>query len=552
MAGSWEALVNQPPFNTSTMILLTDGRVMVQEENTPHWHALSPDKTGSYVNGTWSALADMSIMRRYYASGTLRDGRVIVVGGEQSGAGGDTNRGEIYDPVADSWTPIPLPPWGIVGDAACCVLPDGRLLIGALTTPECIIYDPVTATWSPAASKAVRSNEETWILLPDDTIIAAQCWEPYRSERYSVSSNAWKDEGKPPVMLVDPKMHEIGPAMLTYDGKVIFFGAADVHGSGKTAIYTPPAIYTGTGTWAAGPDIPNVGKQAVVCNDCPAALMPNGKVLVAAAPYVPGSWGKPIYFFEFDPFLNTITQAPTPPNNSMQLYWSRLMLLPTGQVLFGPSVTDLQCYTPDGEPQEPWRPVVEQLTPHCDITGIDYYLLRGTQLNGLSQANVYGDDCNPATNYPLVRLRSVRTGEVYYCRTYDFSTMAVATGASVESVRFDASRVPYGDFELCVVANGISSHCLPFCHRAVTQPCAGASNAACGCSAGSAGGAGSDCCCAEETKDPQVARLQAHVDALQRTVQRIGALTTPALPERHAKDRHQDQDAESQAAQTPS
>jgi hypothetical protein len=83
MAGAWQALVNQPPFNTSTMILLTDGRVMVQEEATPHWHALTPDQAGSYLNGTWSALADMSIWRRYYASGTLRDGRVIVVGGEQ-------------------------------------------------------------------------------------------------------------------------------------------------------------------------------------------------------------------------------------------------------------------------------------------------------------------------------------------------------------------------------------------------------------------------------------------------------------------------------------
>jgi hypothetical protein len=113
----------------------------------------------------------------------------------------------------------------------------------------------------------------------------------------------------------------------------------------------------------------------------------------------------------------------------MQLFWSRLMLLPTGQVLFGPSTTDLRCYTPDGAPQEAWRPAVTQVSPHCGHAGIDYYLLHGTQLNGLSQANIYGDDCTPATNYPLVRLRSVRTGEVYYCRTYDFSSMAVSTGS---------------------------------------------------------------------------------------------------------------------------
>jgi hypothetical protein len=237
MTGTWHGLVHQPTFNTSTTILLSDGRIMVQEEATAHWHALTPDSQGSYINGTWSPLADMSFWRRYYASGMLKDGRVVLIGGEQSGAGGDTNKGEIYDPVTDSWSPIPSPPgWSQVGDATCCILPDGRLMIGALLTPECIIYDPVANAWLPAASKAVRSNEETWILLPDDTIVTAQCFARYRSERYSISSNSWKDEGPLPVSVVDQVMHEIGPAMLMYDGKVIYFGAADVGGNGKTVI----------------------------------------------------------------------------------------------------------------------------------------------------------------------------------------------------------------------------------------------------------------------------------------------------------------------------
>jgi Kelch motif len=140
MAGTWQGLTHQPSFNTSTMILLSDGRVMVQEEATPHWHALSPDIHGSYVNGAWSPLADMSFWRRYYASGMLKDGRIVLIGGEQSGAGGDTNKGEIYDPVSDSWSSIPSPPgWTEVGDASCCILPDGRLMIGALTSPQCAI-----------------------------------------------------------------------------------------------------------------------------------------------------------------------------------------------------------------------------------------------------------------------------------------------------------------------------------------------------------------------------------------------------------------------------
>jgi hypothetical protein len=51
----------------------------------------------------------MSFWRCYYASGMLRDGRIVLIGGEQSGARGDTNKGEIYDPVSNTCSPIPSP-----------------------------------------------------------------------------------------------------------------------------------------------------------------------------------------------------------------------------------------------------------------------------------------------------------------------------------------------------------------------------------------------------------------------------------------------------------
>ena len=523
MTGTWQGLKNQPNFNTSTMMLLTDGRVMVQEEATAHWHALTPDSNGDYVQGTWSTLADMSFWRRYYASGVLKDGRVIVCGGEQTGAGGDTNLGEIYDPVSDSWSPIPTPPgWPIVGDAASCILPSGKLMIGALLTPACIIYDPVTNSWSPAANKAVRSNEEGWILLPDDTIVTTQCWAPFQTEKYIISSNTWKNEGALPVTIVDPLMHEMGPGMLMYNRKVIFFGSANQNGNGKTVIYSLPALPTGTGTWTAGPDIPKIGNQTIVCNDCPASLMPNGKVLFAAANFLVNNWGSPILFFEYDPSSNTISQAPTPPNNAMQLYWSRMMLLPTGQVLFSPSTKSMQCYTPDGGPQEAWRPTISVVIPHCSNSRVDYYLLKGTQLNGFSQANTYGDDCYPATNYPIVRLRNNQTGRIYFCRTYNFSTMGVATGASLQSVRFITPNIPYGAYDLCVIANGISSHCVNFCHSKPCKPCC--HEPKCGRTETCCHQECSCCCeCDDRAVHPEVIELKGQVRSLQNSLNRLGS-----------------------------
>jgi hypothetical protein len=474
MAGKWDALKNQPTFNTSTMFLLSDGRVMVQEEATAYWHALTPDDTGSYVNGTWSDLADMAFWRRYYASGMLTDGRIIIVGGEQDGdVIQDTNKGEIYDPLTDAWTAIPTPPgWSIVGDAASCILPNGRLMIGALLSGDCIIYNPATNSWTNAATKAVRSNEETWILEPDDTIVAPQCWSPYQSEKYIIAADTWKNEGSPAVTLVDSTMHEIGPGMLLYNGKTIYFGAASVGGVGKSAIYTRPATPTGTGTWAVGPNIPKVNSQTMVCNDCPATLLPNGKVLLTGAQFLTNDWGNPIHFFEYDPATNTIVHITDPSNNAKKLYWSRLLLLPTGQVMFSPSTNNVQIYTPDGGPQDAWRPTIMSVTPHLGgfFQSPDYYVVQGTQLNGLSQGNVYGDDCQPATNYPLVRLHNASMGKVFYARTYHFSTMGVATGASLQSCRFTVFGVPYGNYDLCVIANGISSQCASFSHNPPNKP----------------------------------------------------------------------------------
>jgi hypothetical protein len=69
-AASWTALTNLMPFGTfpGTMLLLTDGTVMVHNAasgSNDGWLKLTPDANGSYINGTWSTLASMSIQRLY-------------------------------------------------------------------------------------------------------------------------------------------------------------------------------------------------------------------------------------------------------------------------------------------------------------------------------------------------------------------------------------------------------------------------------------------------------------------------------------------------------
>jgi hypothetical protein len=71
---------------------------------------------------------------------------------------------------------------------------------------------------------------------------------------------------------------------------------------------------------------------------------------------------------------------------------------------------------------------------------------------------MYGDDDQTATNYPLVRITNKASGRVFYARTHDHSTMAVATGDREVSTHFDVPRdIEWGEAELVVVANGIAS-----------------------------------------------------------------------------------------------
>jgi len=109
-----------------------------------------------------------------------------------------------------------------------------------------------------------------------------------------------------------------------------------------------------------------------------------------------------------------------------------------------------------GTPSPAWKPVITAFTPVMIIG--HHYKISGKQINGLSQACCYGDDAQMATNYPLARFTNNATGTVSYFRTFDFSTLAVATGPAVHRtlVEIPSSTIP-GGYKIQIIANGIAS-----------------------------------------------------------------------------------------------
>jgi len=470
MSGTWQS-INLPnqPVNAGTMLLLTDGSVLVHDEpntlvvsGSDRWYRLTPDSFGNYRTGAWQALANGPNSPLYFACSVLRDGRIFVAGGEYNGGADQVEllAAEIYDPVANTWSNIGTPAgWTRIGDAPSVVLPDGRVLLGDIDTNRCAIYDPVANTWTAGPTKDdTRGTEETWVLLGDETVLAIECDRQPRSEKYVAAANQWVNSDNTPVALVDPASDEVGAALALPDGRAFCIGA-----TGHTALYTMPAIANQPGTWTAGPDFPVITAGKVTgAKDAPACLLPNGRVLCIVAPFNPTNvrdWGSPLYLYEYDPPANTLSAAPAPPNGSRNPFSSRLMLLPTGEVLHTNGTSAIAIYSPDGAPDPAWKPSITSVVTalHPGWT----YVLHGRQINGLSQAVIYGDEGAMATNYPIVRLTNTNTGEVIYCRTHDHSTMGIQTGAAVHTTNFTVpSSAPYGPYRLCVIANGISSDCI--------------------------------------------------------------------------------------------
>jgi len=447
-AQTLQTLVHQPPNGAGIGFLLTDGTAMFQGGSCSDWWKLTPDISGSYVKGTWKQVASLpsGYSPLYFASAVLADGRLVIEGGEYSECGGQftlTNQGAIYDPAANKWTMLTPPKgWKYTGEPPSVVLPDGRYLLSNKLDKRLAALDPKTLKWTAMKStgKSDFNAEEGWTLLANGSVLTFDVKNAPHSEIYDPAAQKWTSAGSTIVDLHSPHIGgcipypggcyhapgEVGPGLLLPNATVLATGSGSNGGSGPghTAIYD-----TTTGKWSVGPDFPN-GDNA---GDSFAALLPSGRALVLGASGT---------LYEFDG--KKLIPGPFAPGS--------LLVLPTGEIIVGGSAV----YTSKGKALASWAPKITKFP--ASVTRGSTYKISGKQFNGLSQANSFGDEDETATNYPLVRITNQSTHHVFYAKTHDHSTMAVATGSAVVSTNFDVpAKMETGASTLVVVANGIPS-----------------------------------------------------------------------------------------------
>jgi MYXO-CTERM domain-containing protein len=405
------------------------------------WVILTPDKKGSYANGTWKNAASSPHGRGGAQQHILKDGRFLQAGGEYVDGPACTpslcTGVEIYDPLTDQWTTAMSAPLE-VGDTGSATLADGRILDSTRISNQTQIYNPATDTWTMGgtggASPLKSGDENAWASLQNGGVLAVG-YQTDGAAIYDPAADKWIRTGPVPNGF---NTGDTGGISLMFDGRVF------VYGLGQSYIYTPGPTASDPGTWALGPKLLN-GDEA---EDEYSDTLPNGKVWGGL---VTMTYGPGVILQEFDPLTNAVSSV-TPPPDTGNPYPIDYVNLPNGQVMVTCANADW-IYTPDTPPQDAWRPTVSSVT----YMGNGTYTLTGAQLSGLITGADEGDDMTMAENYPIVWLTD-ESGNVYYCRSFNFSNMMPSAGSSPQTCQFTTpAGLPDGTYRLYVSAVGVQS-----------------------------------------------------------------------------------------------
>jgi hypothetical protein len=429
----------------------------------------------------------------YQLTGCLGDDPSILLSSRRILVGDLVNANTyIYDPALNAWSPSGTKVYPDQSDEEGWTrISEGTIvnydLFQSIATNGSYAekYDPKTGIWSgisPSDGTAggtipqLSSVNLGYELGPSLRLQDGRVFEIGATQHtglYHPIGNAWApgpDISGTLNGIASPFGADDAPGAILPNGHVIF--AADAGASGFTSsgnISTGSSVITHIPSTAilqvfwgvSGPGIP--GGSYILSVDSPSKVTissPATSTIAADAISWGGTFSNPTELFEFDPVMNTIHQitAALPDANlaTEGSYPTRMLILPTGQLLFSDSSSQLWVYTSEDSPNPFLRPFITKV----NYQGQGMFRLSGLQLDGQSAGAAYGDDDQMDSNYPIVRMVDER-GNVFYARTSNWSKVAVGAEAGIETVDFTPNpEITPGRYELIVSGAGISS--FPF------------------------------------------------------------------------------------------
>lgn len=301
-----------------TATLLRDGRVLV---------AGGEDLNGSRLAGTEPLLprgfsAPLTHARSGHQAVLMTDGSVLVVGGTGPGSG----RSDHYDPATDRWNSVFF--GGSREGASVVVLPNGTVLVtggygGGSWQGTSMAWIPRDNMWGTTIDNFNnvsvmwhRRGHHTATQLPDGRILVAggenDTGALAEAELYNPRTNSWTQV---PPMAEKRALHS---AALLPDGRVLVAGGEPAYTIPATTTATSEIFDPATMTWSPGPTMVLARSRAST------VPLPDGRVLIIGGS-VHGTTTE-----VYDPVTNTLARAGelSAPRTGQQA-----TLLPDGRVL---------------------------------------------------------------------------------------------------------------------------------------------------------------------------------------------------------------------------
>jgi large repetitive protein len=195
-----DAGVMTSPRVSCSAILLPTGKVLLAggQASIGSNNFLSTNTAELYdpVTGIFTATGNMTTKRSYYTATLLRNGEVLLVGGEYTELNGSIisvrplNAADVYNPATGTFTAAPGHMNHTRLNHTATLLPDGNVLIAgtdgayySLNYAE--LYNPATGYFTATGNMTTARADHTATLLPDGKVLVAG-----GSDGYNYLSNA--------------------------------------------------------------------------------------------------------------------------------------------------------------------------------------------------------------------------------------------------------------------------------------------------------------------------------------------------------------------------
>jgi hypothetical protein len=271
--------------------------------------APSPSPTPTSYPASWTATIDMAHPRGGHSATLLRDGRVLVVGGREVRALGETgddgldlSSAELFDPTSGTWSTTGRMVTQRDANHTATLLQNGMVLVaGGDSGPKLAsarlaeLFDPASGRWAKTGSMTTARVGHTATLLPDGKVLVAGGTINDRylasAELYDPASGRWTATGSMAEARWDHAATLLANGLVLVAGGFVDNGVGPGLGSGP-ALASAELYDPSSGRWSA------TGPMTEARMGHTATLMANGNVMVvggAPNPVSPGLTSAELY-----------------------------------------------------------------------------------------------------------------------------------------------------------------------------------------------------------------------------------------------------------------